>query len=64
VTRVGYRKFDGTEVLHESGLGHTKANECVAQLKIDKSDDQDIEYFFLEKQTNETRWFRYGYIDN
>jgi hypothetical protein len=63
VIRVGYKKTDDTNVTHQVYDNVSEANEAVLQLRDSKSSDASIKYFYLENQTTETDWERYGYID-
>ncbi len=61
--RVGYAKTDGTEVIHETVSGAVNAKNSVEALKLSKSGNSSVSYFYLESQLTDTQWNRYAFVD-
>lgn len=61
--KVGYKTTDNTYFTHQECDNTGAANTAIFQLRDNKSGDTSIKYFYLENQTTETDWERYGYID-
>jgi hypothetical protein len=64
--RIGYRKLNGEEVIHETVDDSPLANQSISALKDSKSGDTSIHYFYMEMKTVESNfeeWEKYAFID-
>ena len=59
--RLGYVK-NGENVLHETVNSVPESNDAMDSL-IQSMADESVEYFYKERQTTDTDWERYAFID-
>lgn len=59
--RLGYVE-DGVEVLHETVDSVPESNDAMEALRLLKT-NEPIDYFYKERQTTESDWQRYAFVD-
>ena len=59
--RLGYIK-SGEDIVHETVDSVPESNEAMDALRELKRNDS-IDYFYKERQTTETEWEKYAYVD-
>ena len=59
--RLGYVK-NGEDVLHETVNSVPESNDAMDSL-IQSMADESVKYFYKERQTTDTDWERYAFID-
>ena len=59
--RLGYRK-NGQDILHETVETLSESNESIESLKQSMV-NEPIDYFYKERQTSDTEWEKYAFID-
>jgi len=59
--RLGYIK-NGEDIVHETVHSVPESNEAMDALRELKKNDL-IDYFYKERQTTETEWEKYAFVD-
>lgn len=59
--RLGYIK-SGEDIVHETVDSVPESNEAMDALRELKRNDS-IDYFYKERQTTETEWEKYAFVD-